>query len=202
MDRRTFIEAGLALPAVSLVPSLGVATRALAAETLVLERLVYDPRFDEAFAVARRAEQAGLATTAVADDLMALWYDELDLLWREAPRALAGVTLAEALFVLETLAMDRGMRVVFRAEHRAVEQGRIEHRFAGPAALVERLAALPDQADWPAELARALTACPLGAPEPAEAELVTRAPGLSLRDETLHSWIIAPRTAVALTLPS
>lgn len=196
MDRRTFIESGLALPAVSLVPGLGLPAATRAAETLRLERLVYDPRFDEAVSVAEHLHGTALERTAVADDLMALWYDELDLLWRVSPQALAGVTLAEAVFVLETLAMDRGMRVVFRAEHDAVENGRVRHRFAGPVALVERLAALPEDADWTEALARALVACPLGAPEPAEAELVTRTTGLALRDEPLHSWIIAPRAAV------
>jgi hypothetical protein len=46
---------------------------------------------------------------------MTSWYDELDLAWRKAPMALAGVALTEALFVLETFALDRNMHVVFSA---------------------------------------------------------------------------------------
>ena len=74
---------------------------------------------------------------------MTLWYDELDLAWRKAPMALAGVTLVETLFVLETFALDRNMHVVYRGEHGLVENGKIAHRLAGPAPLIERLSPLP-----------------------------------------------------------
>ena len=126
---------------------------------------------------------------------MTLWYDELDLAWRKAPMALAGVTLVETLFVLETFALDRNMHVVYRGEHGLVENGKIAHRFAGPAPLIERLSPLPKP--WEPALAAALTECPLGAPEIARAELVSDGAALSLRDMPLVSWIIAPRAAVA-----
>jgi hypothetical protein len=101
----------------------------------------------------------------------------------------------EALFVLETFALDRNMHVVFRAEHELVVNGKITHRVAGPAALVERLS--PLAAPWEAALAEALTQCPLGAPDIARAQLVSEGAALSLRDMPLVSWIIAPRAAVA-----
>ncbi len=126
---------------------------------------------------------------------MTLWYDEFDLAWRKAPMALAGVTLVEALFVLETFALDRNMHVVYRGEHGLVENGKVAHRFAGPASLVARLQ--PLGTPWENTVAAALTECPLGAPELARAELVSDGAALSLRDMPLVSWIIAPRTAVA-----
>ena len=106
---------------------------------LTLERFIFDVRFAEPGAVAKVVEQRGVRLAPIADDLMTLWYDELDLAWRKAPMALAGVTLAETLFVLETFALDRGMHVVYRGEHGLVENGRIQHRIAGPAPLIERL---------------------------------------------------------------
>lgn len=162
---------------------------------LPLERFVFDVRFAEAGAVAERIVARGVPLAPVADDLMTLWYDELDLAWRKAPMALAGVTLAEALFVLETFAADRGMHVVYRGEHGLVEDGRIVHRFAGPEALIERLS--PLASPWEATLADALTACPQGAPSLARAEAESKGAALSLRDMPLVSWIIAPRAAVA-----
>jgi hypothetical protein len=200
IDRRTFIEAGLALPALSLAPGMVLAGATPGA--LELERFIFDPRFDESVVVAGHVGKLGLKHSPVSDNLMELWYDELDLLWKETPRALAGVTLNEVLFVLETLALDHRMRVVFRGEHSPVEGGKIRHELAGPAAIVEPLAALPAGADWQAALAQALNACPLGEPVSAEAAFVTDAPGLALRDETLYTWIIAPRSAVALTIAS
>jgi hypothetical protein len=199
-NRRDVLKAGAALPALSLVAAPFSRARAAATQTLALERLVFDVRFAESGAVAEHAKELGVPLSPIADDLMTLWYDELDLAWREKPMALAGVTLADALFVLETFALDRGMHVVYRGEHGLVENGRIQHRVAGPAPLVERLSPLPPV--WEGALARALTECPLGAPQTARAELTSGGAALSLRDVPLHSWIIAPRAAVSSRVES
>jgi hypothetical protein len=192
MNRRDVLRGAAALPLVAA--PFGTA-RAASAQLLSLERLVYDVRFAESGAIAAHAEGLGLRLSPIADDLMSLWYDELDLAWRKAPMAFAGVTLADALFVLETFALDRNMHVVYRGEHGLVENGRITHRLAGPASLIERLS--PLAAPWEQSLASALGECPLGAPPLARAELVTDGAPLSLRDVPLFSWIIAPRSAVA-----
>jgi hypothetical protein len=196
-SRRDVLRSGVALPALSLAaaPFAKLAAAAADVPVLKLERFVFDVRFTEPGAVAQHIERLGVPLAPIADDLMTLWYDDLDLRWRKAPMALAGVTMAEALFVLETFALDRGMHVVYRGEHGLVENGRIQHRVAGPTALVERLSAL--SSPWEEALAGALTECPLGAPKTARAEPVSAGNALSLRDMPLVSWIIAPRTAVA-----
>jgi hypothetical protein len=196
LNRRDVLRSGAALPALSLAASpFATASAATDSPVLTLERFVFDVRFAEPGAVAQRMEQRGVRLAPIADDLMTLWYDELDLAWRQAPMALAGVTLVETLFVLETFALDRNMHVVYRGEHGLVEDGRIRHRFAGPAPLIERLE--PLAAPWESSLATALLSCPLGAPEIARAEAVSEGAALSLRDMPLVSWIIAPRSAVA-----
>ena len=195
-SRRDVLRGAAALPLVA--PFAGAL--AAARESLALERFVFDVRFAESGAIAEHVERLGVALSPVADDLMTLWYDDLDLKWRKAPMALAGVTLEDALFVLETFALDRGMHVVYRGEHGLVEGGRITHRLAGPAALIELLRPLP--ADWEHALASALTKCPLGAPQTARAELVTDGAPLSLRDAPLYSWIIAPRGVVSSRVES
>jgi hypothetical protein len=196
LNRRDVLRSGAALPALSLAAwPFASALAASESPVLTLERFVFDVRFAESGSVAEHVQQGGVRLAPIADDLMTLWYDELDLAWRKAPMALAGVTLAETLFVLETFALDRNMHVVYRGEHGLVENGRIAHRVAGPAALVERLQ--PLAAPWERTLAAALTSCPLGTPEIARAELVSEGAALSLRDMPLVSWIIAPRAAVA-----
>ncbi len=155
MNRRDVFRGAAALPLVA--SPFAQVFAADEAGVLALERFVFDVRFAEAGAIAAQIEKVGVALAPVADDLMSLWYDELDLAWRKAPMALAGVTLAETLFVLETFALDRVMHVVFRGEHSVVSDGKIAHRFAGPAALVERLKPLPSP--WESALAAALTAC-------------------------------------------
>jgi hypothetical protein len=190
-SRRDFLYGAAALPLVAPFTR----ARAAAPESLALERFIFDVRFAESGAIAEHVKRLGIRLSPVADDLMTLWYDELDLAWREKPMALAGVTLADALFVLETFALDRGMQVVYRGDHGLVEHGKITHRFAGPAALIDLLDPLPT--DWESALATAITECPLGAPQTARAELVSAGRELSLRDAPLYSWIIAPRAAVA-----
>ena len=199
-SRRDVLKAGAALPAVSLIAVPFKSAFGTTGQSLALERFIFDVRFAESGAIAEHVERRGVALSPVADDLMTLWYDDLDLKWRNAPMALAGVTLEDALFVLETFALDRGMHVVYRGEHGLVEDGRITHRLAGPAALIERLKPLPE--DWENALAKALTECPLGAPQTARAEVVSSGQALSLRDVPLYSWIIAPRGVVSSRVES
>jgi len=88
-----------------------------------VELFVFDRRFADARAAAARSAAHGVETAAFEGDLTELWYDRLDLRWRAAPMKLAGLTTASGLFVLETLAADRGMRVVERAELSAQTPG-------------------------------------------------------------------------------
>jgi hypothetical protein len=195
-NRRDALRGIAALPPLIWAGSLtAFGTSNAEAAALPLERFVFDVRFAEAGTVAEHVGRQHVRLAPMADDLMALWYDDLDLAWRKAPMALAGMTLAETLFVLETFALDRAMQVVYRGEHGVVENGRIAHRFAGPAAVVERLSPLVPP--WESALAAALMACPLGASPLVRAALESEGAALSLRDMPLVSWIIAPRTAGA-----
>ena len=204
ISRRKFLRNGAVLPSAAWLSGVVApfAPGFARSQTLALERCIYDVRFAEAFDVANHIGARGVALSPIADDLMDLWYDELDVLWKAQPMPIAGITMPEALFVLETLALDKQMRVVYRGQHGLVEDGRIAHALAGPAALVQRFDPLPPSAEWQRELAAAMTECPLGTPEPAEAEFTTQACELSIRDVPLVSWIIAPRSAVALTIPN
>ena len=88
-----------------------------------IELFVFDRRFADARAAAAARAASGVETAAFDGDLTELWYDRLDLRWRAAPMTLAGVTTASGLFVLETLALDRRMRVVERIELSAQTPG-------------------------------------------------------------------------------
>ena len=81
-----------------------------------VELFVFDRRFADARAAAARSAANGVETAAFDGDLTDLWYDRLDLRWRASPMTLAGVTTESGLFVLETLAVDRQMRVIERIE--------------------------------------------------------------------------------------
>jgi len=116
MDRRTFMQTGAVIAGMA-TPIAGALSAATDAGGVRFECFVFDDRFDEAVAAARQAATQGIVLAGFTGDLTRLWYDELDLRWRAAPMTLAGATTQQGLFVLETLAADRGMRLVHRAEH-------------------------------------------------------------------------------------
>ena len=201
-NRRQFIQSGIAVSAASSMGmSLSVAGSSAGEqpETLKLERFIFDLRFAEAYDIGQLLGRAGVPISGFADDLMSLWYDDLDLRWRDAPMAIAGVTLNEALFVLETLAMDRGMRLIYRGDHSAVSNGRIAHSLNGPAGMLAGLSPRPGDSTWVSGLAGALSQCPWPSTERGSLEFVTTETGLALRDVPLCSWIIAPRHVATTT---
>ncbi len=193
------MQSGLALSAAcaagqAIFPSTAGAAQS---QLLRLDLFVFDRRFAEAVDVARHVAGKGVPTTQVAGDMMGLWYDHLDLQWKRQPAAVAGMTTLDGLFVLETLAADHRMRVVYRGEHRTPRDGQVSHALRGPASLIRPMSRA-DASLWRPMLARAMTRCPLGAPSIGELDLKTRAEPASLREAPLYSWIIAPRTSVAL----
>ncbi len=169
-----------------------------AAASLPLDRFVVDNRFSEAMQIGAHAARGGVPLSEFSGDLTQLWYEHLDLEWKKHPKALAGVTTRQGLFVLETLAADHRMRVVYRGEHAAPRDGRVSHLLCGPEALIASAAApSTDASNWHRLLGSALTRCPLGAPQRSSVSLSTAAdrsspakrrssPGSSLRAPRSH----------------
>ncbi|AKH44136.1 hypothetical protein FHS61_001455 [Altererythrobacter atlanticus] len=82
--------------------------------------IIQVPEGLDGFVIDRRHAGSGLASPfgarvfKIDGDVTALWYETLDPLWRKPGFVLGGITGADALFVLENLAWDRGRRVVSR----------------------------------------------------------------------------------------
>jgi hypothetical protein len=113
-DRRTFLKGTAALTA---APAMAGAAGARAAGGAAgVGGFVFDERFPAARALAEAMQAKGVAAHAIRGDVTELWLGRLDTAWRGAARPLAGVTDANALFVLERLAWDRRLRVVYRTE--------------------------------------------------------------------------------------
>jgi hypothetical protein len=122
--RRQFVQSGLVLAAAPLVP-FAVLAPAVAAPGIALDRFVYDARFAAAESFAAAAGRRGVPLAAFAGDLTELWYRDLDLAWRRRPETIGGATTTHGLFVLETLALDRRMRVVAREDRGLVNGERL-----------------------------------------------------------------------------
>lgn len=217
-SRRALLKAAAALPIAAAAAHVGVAAKAAAAAEPLKggrafdadgrivrpQHVLADTRFAEIAPLVDLARRDGVRVHAVHDDLTALWNAELARAWRAAPQRLAGLTTQGALFVLETLAADHGMRVVYRGTHAPRVHGRCEHHFAGPTAALDGWLAAWRRDDvaapWEA-VASTLLALPRGA-APAAARTVVRADtsALDSRDAPLVSWVIAPRGTSALAV--
>lgn len=138
--RRQFAKAAVAAAAVPLASLVLTDRQAVLPSGVVLERFVYDSRFAAAAAFAAEAERGGTPLAAFAGDLTELWYGELDLAWRRKPETLGGATTERGLFVLETLALDRRMRVVERVERGSVGEERLFTWIIAPRAAQTSLA--------------------------------------------------------------
>ena len=119
-DRRQFIQSGLAVSAASFSELLSIhSSRAKPAPLPVLEHFICDTRFAPSRNAAAEMSSRGINVAEMEGDLTTLWYEQYSRQWRQQPMTLAGVTASDALFVLETLAADHGMRVLRRSEHQS-----------------------------------------------------------------------------------
>ena len=190
-NRREFLQTAAAL---SAAPLAGRAAFAGGRQPAALEAVIFDSRHLEAREFAARAGALGAPLREIEGDITDLWQNELLACWKAAPAAVAGLTERPALFLLERLAWEHGLRVVYEAEHRPDASGHAKHRVirtADPSLALELDAA---GRRWPGILADALVAG-TGAPardfRPTDAGLAAH-----LGEPTfLSSWIIAPRTA-------
>jgi len=159
----------------------------------VLDALVIDSRHRDARAFGLRAGQWGAPLRKIEGDITELWMNELDLRWQSNPAAVAGLTERPALFLLERLAWDRGLRVVFEAEHLPADSGAVHKVIRSANAGLESQLGAAGQ-DWPAVLAeQLLTGTRIASSDHSPSGAAMAA---SIDEPAkLYSWIIAPRTA-------
>jgi len=154
--------------------------------------MVFDERFAASRAFAKEAERLGVPIHGIKGDMTDLWYHDLYARWKEGPVAIAGMTAHGAIFCLERLAWDQRMRVVFRADHRVLPDGSIEHALSGPASMLRRAGRLSSERNWAEEIAGIVTRCPASRPQPSLANVI--GPTVKHADDPDHliSWLIAP----------
>ena len=106
-NRRVFLKSGIA------ACSAGALLRPVSAKGPVIPfyKAVFDERFEEARVFAADADARNIPTAAIRGDITRLFFDDLDLRWKQGPVWLTGLTTPESLFCLDLLARDRGMRL-------------------------------------------------------------------------------------------
>jgi hypothetical protein len=193
-SRRRFLTVGLAAAALPLAARGNFRAEASSGETVALYKVLYDTRFAASVAFAHRASARGLTVQAMAGDMTQFWYGDLYHRWRSGPAAIAGLTAHGALFCLERLAWDQGMRVIYRGEHAAAAGGCVAHRFEGAALL---LSAAPEPAPaprWAAGFADVVAPSPIERTETRTRRASSRQTATGPSSEPLFSWVIAPMT--------
>lgn len=192
--RRGFLQFSIAaaLAAGAAVPAVASDLRPTAVRTVLV-----DGQFPQARAVGATLGARGATVHTLTDaDVTALWQNTLDPSWRQKPTALAGLTRAPALFVLEQLAWSHGMRVVYHAEHLVADNGDTAHQLLHCVGTGETLSTRTLEflgPLWPGRVASVIASWgerPMaGRAGPSCAGL---APVLPPGTDLLTSWIIAP----------
>jgi hypothetical protein len=191
VNRRSAMKIGAATVAGALV-NLPVPGRnaAPARAQSAFQRAVFDERFAECRAFAAELHRGGVPTSAIRGDVARLWYGDLRAHLRENRSPVAGLTDRAALFCLEELARDVGVRVIFRADHVIDQNGHGRHSAVGPASLVAVTHNLPAEAGFGRAIAGLLSRYDIN--EPRDAAAQKRTGPLSPENKTaLVSWIIA-----------
>jgi hypothetical protein len=197
-SRREFLQVGIAALALPISAHTALSTGADAPEKTALVtplyKVVYDERFTASVAFGTEGRILGLPTHSIRGDITDLWFHDLDAQWKKKPVAVAGLTAQGALFCLERLAWDHGMRVVFRGDHQYLPAGSIEHVLTGPEYVVHQAGSLQnDGDDWAPRVANLVARVPEGHSIPAKATIRGHATApADAEAENLISWVIAP----------
>jgi hypothetical protein len=111
-NRREFLQGGIALSLLPLLPQKGLSATAPRAFDMV----IFDQRFPQTRDFAQQARGAGLNCVAIEGDITHLYFHDLALRWNRGPTAIAGLSTKASVFCLEMLARDRGMRLAYFAD--------------------------------------------------------------------------------------
>jgi hypothetical protein len=201
-SRRRFMAAGVTVSAAASLAAVG--SRSAKSDPLGLQLplnlALFDTRFPAAHAFARALAIRGVTLAPFDGDVTPVWFEQLDPVWRQYPLTVAGLTTEGALFCLEQLAWDNGMRVAYRGLHAASPEGGVEHVLEASTHRSKDVhGRLSGAQPWPAQVAdliagidEPVSAFPSRVEERSRATYRTR----SRTDNyptRLVSWLIAPK---------
>lgn len=107
INRRDLLKWGAVAPALAAGSHAAFAQMPQGLDVLLL---------DQRFSPAPAPDRTGIPVMRFAGDVTNIWYDHLDMRWRNRGYVVGGITGCDALFVLETLASHQGRRVVSRTQ--------------------------------------------------------------------------------------
>ena len=191
--RRTFIRIA-ASAAVPAVPLQAASPTGASKPRRELGAVIIDGDHAAARSFGDRFSEQGSPVLSIHEgDVTASWLGHIRPMWSQRRASVAGLTTPAALFCLEQLAWQHGLRVVFHAEHILLPDGRLDHQVQRDPQMTRLTASnlLRAGTRWPVRLAEAMatrSATSARRPGPSIAALQPQLPeGATL----LTSWIIA-----------
>jgi len=204
LTRRRFVATGLAVSAAASVAAAASISGGTPNDplglSLPLHLALFDTRFPAAHVFARAMAIRGVSLAPYDGDVTPVWFHQLDPVWRRYPLAVTGLTTEGALFCLEQLACDNGMRVAYRGFHEASSEGGVRHLLESSSRRPQDVRGRLSGAEpWPAQVAELIAS--IDEPEPAfpsDAKARTRAhyrtrSRVEGNGPRLVSWLIAPK---------
>jgi len=196
-NRRKFLQTSLSVSALPFTTGLMKPGEyeGEAGSNIPVKKGIFDGRYAEGEAFAQTLSGFDVPLYELSDgDITTLWVDELDLLYRQKPVAIAGMTQFGPMFALEKLANEHGMQMMLRIDHQVRKDETIAHVIKGPVesiALAEKLK--KQEVPWPALSAALLTHCRIETSRRIEQTVVTPGGSPAFIQETtndaLHSVI-------------
>jgi hypothetical protein len=204
LSRRRFMTSGIAVSAAASLAAVPSVSRSTSSDPLGLKLplnlALFDTRFPAAHAFARALAIRGVTLAPFDGDVTPVWFEQLDPVWRQYPLTVAGLTTEGALFCLEQLAWDNGMRVAYRGVHTASAEGGTKHVLETSVHRSHDVQGrLSGAQPWPTQVAdlianidEAVSAFPSDAEDRSRATYRTRSRS-DRAPSRLVSWLIAPK---------
>jgi hypothetical protein len=196
--RRDVLAGGIAA-SVTLTPGFAALANAKPAGSAArrpsfeLYKIAFDGRYPAGRTFGDEAERIGGDVYDIHGDITALWFNDLRNRWQHEPVAVAGLTTFSSFLSLKLMAMDDGIRPVYRGYHHL--ESPIRHELFGPEDLLPKPSELRSlQQGWEHAVARLV----LSWPQAAAAALKRGSTTLPQADQrllgstSLTSWILAP----------
>lgn len=138
VTRRTLIKQGAAAAAATVIQAPAQALgAALLADGRGIARALFDERFAETRSFGTALAARGVPTHGIRGDAAMLWYCDLKARLVEERLPFVGMTDRAALFCLEELARDLGLKVCGRIDHSIDGLGNVSHQAVGPTAWLD-----------------------------------------------------------------
>ncbi|MFV0481188.1 MAG: hypothetical protein ACK5LP_04315 [Campylobacteraceae bacterium] len=196
MSRRTFIKSAIGTVALSSAPfKLKANWQDEKLPPIENFDLIYDKNFTSSLDFVNILKGKTESIHEIAGDINTSLYNSLNDGFTKNKTTLIGIGSAESLFILEKIANDKGMRVIFKSSHELLKDGTILHSFDASYPVLRTLTkefSNSKDSDWVKILADVLQTIPnqkIGSMD----SFTSISKDKYELNKPIHTWVIAPK---------